>query len=419
MNVLFSFLKSMSFTCATSARIPYRPFLFLLLVLAASCGSEAEAPRGPKVLEWGEAGPGDVVRVVEAQGVIRARDKAFIRVGSRLKGQILKMHVRTGDVVRAGQLLAELDDRELQTQRRQAQARLDAARNELARIEAQRPRRLEEARASLSAEQGKNEYAQGLNRRRQTLRDSSHIPQSDLDLAQRDAKSSAQSVVQGRAVLGRIEKEFQHDQERAAKAVDEAQAAVAQVDAFLSMTRVESPMDAIVGQVLTQEGELVVAEVETVKILTLIDPRLLELWIYINEADAAGVRPGMPVRFFMPSQKQQVMLAKVERVSPVPEPVDKVLYYPAVALLGEQAGLLLRPEMNVQCFVQVENLTGVLSVPNEAVVAQGGKRRVYVDDGRGAAVEVRPVFGVRGLQRTQVLSGLDAGARVAVKFAGR
>jgi len=400
-------------------RFLLRLFLIFLLALATSCGSEPDMPRGPKVLEWGEAGPGDVVRVVEAQGVIRARDKAFIRVGSRLKGQILKMHVRTGDVVRAGQLLAELDDRELQTQRRQAQARLDAARNELARIEAQRPRRLEEAKASLSAEQGKNEYAQGLNRRRQTLRDSSHIPQSDLDLAQRDAKSAAQSVVQGRAVLGRIEKEFEHDQERAAKAVDEALAAVAQVDAFLSMTRVESPMDAIVGQVLTQEGELVVAEVETVKILTLIDPRLLELWIYINEADAAGVRPGMPVRFFMPSQKQQVMLARVERVSPVPEPVDKVLYYPAVALLGEQAGLLLRPEMNVQCFVQVENLTGVLSVPNEAVVAQGGKRRVYVDDGRGAAVEVQPVFGVRGLQRTQVLSGLDAGARVAVKFAGR
>jgi len=359
------------------------------------------------------------MRVVEAQGVIRARDKALIRVGSRLKGQILKMHVRTGDVVRAGQLLAELDDRELQAQRRQAQARLDAARNELARIEAQKPRRLEEARASLNAEQGKNEYAQGLTRRRQTLRDSSHIAQSDLDLAQRDAKASAQSVAQGRAALGRVEKEVQHDLERAAKAMEEAQAAVAQVDAFLSMTRVESPIDAIVGQVLTQEGELVVAEVETVKILTLIDPRLLELWIYINEADASGVRPGMPVRFIMPSQKQQVMLAKVERVSPVPEPVDKVLYYPAMALLGEQAGLLLRPEMNVQCYVQVENLTGVLSVPNEAVVAQGGKRRVYVDDGRGAAIEVQPVFGVRGVARTQVLSGLEAGARVAVKFAGR
>ncbi|MFP5222313.1 MAG: efflux RND transporter periplasmic adaptor subunit [Acidobacteriota bacterium] len=400
-------------------RSPFLFPLFFLLALAASCNSGPDVPRGPKVLEWAEAGPGEVMRVVEAQGVVRARDKAFIRVGSRLKGQILKMHVRTGDVVRAGQLLAELDDRELQTQRRQAQARLDSARNELARLEALKPKRLEEARAALSADQGRSEYAAGLNRKRQTLRDSSHIPQSDLDLARRDAKAAAQAVIQDRLALGRIEKEFEHDLERATKAVNEAQAAVAQVDAFLSMTRVESPIDAIVGQVLTQEGELVVAEVETVKILTLIDPGFLELWIYINEADAAGVRPGMPVRFFMPSKKQQVMLARVERVSPAPELVDKVLYYPVMALLGEQAGLLLRPEMNVQCYVQVENLTGVLSVPNEAVVAQGGKRLVYLDDGRGGTTEVQPVFGVRGLQRTQVLSGLEPGARVAVKFDGR
>ena len=400
-------------------RQPLRFFLFFLLALAASCGSGQDAPRGPKVLEWAEAGPGDVLRVVEAQGVIRARDKAFIRVGSRLKGQILKMHVRTGDVVRAGQLLAELDDRELRAQRGQAQARLDAARNELARLSAQKPKRLEEAQAALGAEQGKHDYADGLNRKRQALRDSRHIPQSDLDLSARDARTTAQSVALGRETLRRVEKEFEHDLTRAAKSVDEAQAAVDQVDAFLSMTRVESPMDAIVGQVLTQEGELVVAELETVKILTLIDPRFLELWVFINEADAAGVRPGMPVRFLMPSRPEQVFAAQVERVSPAPEPVDKVLYYPAVALLGEQAGTFLRPEMNVQCFVQVENLTGVLSVPNGAVAVQDGKRCVYVEDGRGGSAAVRPVFGPRGALRTQVLSGLDAGTRVAVKFAGR
>jgi len=75
--------------------------------------------------------------------------------------------------------------------------------------------------------------------------------------------------------------------------------------------------------------------------------------------------------------------------------------------------------MNVQCYVLTDNLSGVLSLPNEAVLARDGKRVVYVDDGKGGAREVRPVLGIRGGLRTQVLSGLSPGDRVAVKFADK
>lgn len=371
------------------------------------------------MVEWGEAGPGDVIRVVEAQGVVRARDKGFIRVGSRIGGQILKMHVRTGDIVRAGQLLAEIDDRELQTKRRQAVAKLEGARNELSRVSSMRGKRLEAAGASLTANQSRQNYADKGLERRQTLLGKGHVSQNDLDASRRDAATAAQTVAQDKAALGRIDKEAQHDLERYGKMVEEAQALVDQVDTLISMTRVESPIDGIVGQVLSQEGEQVVAELEAVKIMTIIDPRFLDLWIYINESDSAGVRPGMPVRFFLPSKKDQIMASQIDRMSPMPETVDKVLYYPAIAPLPPQTVTVLRPEMNVQCFVLVEDLKGVLSVPNDAVVSRGGKRRVYVDNGRGGARESEPVFGARGAQRTQVLSGLEPGARIAVKFAGK
>lgn len=414
-----------SFPCHIPYFRPLRPgagirllFLALLLGLAASCGNGREVPRGPKVLGWGEATLGDVKRIVEAQGVVRARDKAFVKVGSRIGGQILKMYVRTGDVVRAGQLLAVVDDRELQAQRRLAEAKLDEARNELSRVTARKGERLEEARAALAADRERQAYVDKLHDRRRILRDQGYIPQSDADASRRDVSTATQVVAGDKAVFERIGKECQRDIESATKAVEAARAQVAQADAYISMTRLESPIDGIVGQVLTQAGEQVVAELDAVKVITVIDPRRLELWIYINEADAAGVKPGMPVRFFLAPRKEQVMAAQVERVSPQPETVDKVLYYPAIAPLPPQAGTLLRPEMNVQCFVLVDDLKGVLSVPNEAIVARGGKRRVYVDDGHGGARAVEPVFGTRGNQRTQVLSGLDPGTRVAVKFAG-
>jgi len=393
--------------------------LALALLAAAlwSCGGGS--PDGPSVSEWGEAGPGDVMRVVEANGVIRARDKGFVRVGSRLKGQIMKMYVRTGDTVRAGQLLAVLDDRELQDQRAQAVAKVQSARNEVTRVEAQHAKKLEEANAALAADRSRHEYADKLRERRRALHEKGHISGDDLEQARRDSAASGHVVAQDKAVVARIEKEYEHGLERARKAADEAQAMVDQVDALISMTRVESPIDGIVGQVHTQEGEQVVAEVEAVKIVTIIDPRHLELWIYINEADAAGVRPGMPVRFFRPSAASQVLGTVVERVSPAPEMVDKVLYYPAIAPLAPAAAQFLRPEMNVQCYVQVEDLKGVLSVPNRAIVSRGGKRRVFVDTGTGRVKAVEPVFGTRGADRTQVLSGLDPGSRVAVRFAAK
>ena len=394
-----------------------RLLLLALLLAPSACDSAKDIPAGPRVLAWGEAAPGDVVRFVKAQGVVRVRGQGFVKVGSRLKGQILEMYVRTGDVVHAGQLLAVEDDRELQNQRSQAVAKLEAARNEYDRLVQERDKRLEEARASLTADQDKHGYAAKLLERRQTLRDQGYVAQNDLDASRRDDQTATQTVAADQAVLTRVAKENEDAMKSALHGVAEAQAMVDQSDAYIAMTRIVSPIDGIVGEVNTMQGEQVVAELEAVKILTIIDPRYLEVWIYVNEADGAGLRPGLPVRFFKSSSPEQVMGAVVDRVSPTAEMKDKVLYYPAIATLPPQAALYLRPEMNVQCFIMMEERRNVLCVPNEAIVSREGKRVVYVEDGQGGTRAVAPEFGARGNKLTQVLSGLEAGTRVALKFA--
>jgi multidrug efflux pump subunit AcrA (membrane-fusion protein) len=394
-----------------------RLLLLALLLAPSACDSAKDIPAGPRVLAWGEAAPGDVVRFVKAQGVVRVRGQGFVKVGSRLKGQILEMYVRTGDIVHAGQLLAVEDDRELQNQRSQAVAKLEAARNEYDRLVQERDKRLEEARASLTADQGKHGYAAKLLERRQTLRDQGYVAQNDLDASRRDDQTATQTVAADQAVLTRVAKENEDAMKSALHGVAEAQAMVDQSDAYIAMTRIVSPIDGIVGEVNTMQGEQVVAELEAVKILTIIDPRYLEVWIYVNEADGAGLRPGLPVRFFKSSSPEQVMGAVVDRVSPTAEVKDKVLYYPAIATLPPQAALYLRPEMNVQCFIMMEERKNVLCIPNEAIVSREGKRVVYVEDGRGGTRAVAPEFGARGNKLTQVLSGLEAGTRVALKFA--
>ena len=198
--------------------------------------------------------------------------------------------------------------------------------------------------------------------------------------------------------------------------MEEAQAGVDFLDVRLSLTRIESPVEGIVAQVNTQEGEQVVAELEAVNIVTILDPRFLDLWVYVNEADAAGVRPGMALRFFKASKPAEIMAGVVSRVSPTPELQDGVRFYPVIASLPLETAARLRPEMNLQCMVLAQELKGVLSVPVEAVFLSGGQRVVYTQAPGGPVRAVSPRFGLWGNKRVQVLEGLEKGARVAVEL---
>ena len=64
---------------------------------------------------------------VKATGVVKPRVGAEVKVGSRVSGVVARLHVRIGDTVRRGQLLAELETRELAARRDQAAAALAAA----------------------------------------------------------------------------------------------------------------------------------------------------------------------------------------------------------------------------------------------------------------------------------------------------
>src|SRR5689334_17089462 len=78
------------------------------------------------------AAAGDAVRAsrktlastVKATGVVKLRTGAEVKVGSRVSGVVERLHVHIGDRVRRGQLLAELDTRELRARRDQAEAAL-------------------------------------------------------------------------------------------------------------------------------------------------------------------------------------------------------------------------------------------------------------------------------------------------------
>lgn len=243
-------------------------------------------------------------RTVKATGVIKPRIGAEVRVGSRISGVVRRLYVKIGDRVEKGQLLAELDDRDLVARRREALAALQLAEANLA-------------------------YASADLARKRELRASALLAPSDLELAQR-----AHAVA-----------ERQRDGARASFDVATTQ---------LDYGRITAPIDGVVASVSTQEGETVAASFSTPTFVTLLDLDRLEVWAYVDETDIGRIRTGMPAAFTVDTYGSTEFAGEVTAIYPKAEIRDNVVNYVTVIRFATPPDKVLRPDMTTTVRIEME-----------------------------------------------------------------
>jgi HlyD family secretion protein len=234
-------------------------------------------------------------RTVKATGVIKPMIGAEVRVGSRISGVVRRLYVKIGDRVKKGQLLAELDDRDLVARRREALAAVQLAEANLA-------------------------YASADLTRKRELRASALLAPSDLELAQR-----AYAVA-----------ERQRDGARASFDVATTQ---------LDYGRIVAPIDGVVASVSTQEGETVAASFATPTFVTLLDLGRLEVWAYVDETDIGRIRIGQPAAFTVDTYGSTEFAGEVTAIYPKAEIRDNVVNYVTVIRFATPPDKVLRPDM--------------------------------------------------------------------------
>ena len=318
-----------------------------------------------RILATAKVERGEVRKVLEATGIVKPQVGAQIQIGSRVTGILAKVPVRVGDVVKKGDLVAVIDDRELRAKLAQAEAqhRLAAAKLAYAKKDLDRKKILV----------GK------------------HL----------EAQSVLDEAVQVAGVA-------RYD-------VEANQAAIDTLRVQLSYTKVYSTIDGVVSQVTSQEGETVVAGMQVANLVTVLDPTLLEMWIYVDESDVGRAAPGLPVEFTVDAHPGAVFHGSIDRIYPEPEIKDNIVYYRALVQVERADAGRLRPEMTTQCKIIVETKKGVLFVPNAAIKWVDGRQAVFVKGADGKAREAQVEFGLVGPDRTEVVSGLEEGQEVAVQ----
>ncbi len=370
----------------------------------------------PRVLATAEARIGDVRKILEATGIIKAQVGAIVKIGARATGTIKEMHVKVGDTVARDQPIALIDDRELRAQLDEAEARLARAQAEQAQVEAVYPRRIAEAQAEARLAEAKSDYATANLKRQDELFRKALIARDVLDAARRDALIGQNEVLARQASLVRLTTEFEKERIKAQKSKEEAQAVIDSVKTKISYTRIVSPIDGVVAMVTSQAGETVVAGLQVANLITVLDPSRLEMWIYVDETDVGQVVPGMPVEFRVDAHPGVVFKGSVDQIYPQPEIRDNIVYYQALVRLAPGESARLRPEMTTQCQIVVREKKGVLVIPSAALKWIGDRQVVFVVAPDGAAREVSPKLGLEGLNESEILEGLAPGDRVATQI---
>jgi len=323
--------------------------------------------------------------VLDATGYVTARRQAT--VSAKITGKVRDVRIEEGQHVKAGDILATLDDSEARVESELRRAQVSAARAQLAEAEA----------ASANADR---EY-----QRQQDLAERKLTSVSALDAAR----------AQSEALRARVA-----SQTSGIRVAEEAyQAALVQLD----NTVVRAPFDGVVTVKAAQPGEMISpisaggGSIRT-GIGTIVDMDSLEIQVDVSESYINRVQPGQEVEAVLNAYPEWRIPASVIAIVPTADR-SKATVKVRIALAEKDARIV--PEMGVRvAFLESKEAAagtpapprGAL-VPAAAIRQDGGKDVVFLlREGRAERRAVS-LGGTLGDSR-QVQAGVSAGDTVIV-----
>ncbi len=292
-----------------------RKRLVLLVVLVFLAGSGV-------VAAWVVLGRsnGDVGTLV-LQGNVDIRQ---VNLAFKTAGRISKMTAEEGDTVKAGDVVAVLDQRYAEDDIRLEKARVAAQAAVVARLEnGSRPEELAQARAQVAERQAAAANARQTLGRKQELAGRGFSPHQAHDdaLAAVDEAQAQLAVAQQTLKLVEIGPR-QEDIAAARGELDAERVRLAQAEQQLVDTELLAPSAGVI-QTRVREPGAIVAAGETVYALTLTSP----VWVraYVEEPDLARARSGMTVNVTADTVGGNSYLGQIGFVSPVAEFTPKTV----------------------------------------------------------------------------------------------
>jgi multidrug efflux pump subunit AcrA (membrane-fusion protein) len=354
----------------------------------------------------------DLASSVLATGAVKPQVGAEVRVGARISGKVEHLYANIGDVVKKGQVLAELEKADLEAKVNQRSAELEMAEAKLAAVKSLRPREIEKAEADVAQWQATVELNGKDLARQDELLKQDFTSQQARDRAQEQLAVSQARLASVRKALELAKKGYEEDLRQAAADVARAKAALANDKVQLSYATITAPIDGVIGSVSTQEGETVAAGLSAPTFVTIIDLGRLQVDTFVDEVDIGKIKPGQTGTFTVDSFPSREFAGKVVAIYPKAVIQENVVNYDVVVEITDPYDGLLRPEMTASVTIQLDARENVLAVPVKAVKRERAKSVVYVMSSAGSAQAREVKVGWKDSQWVEIVSGLEEGQTV-------
>ncbi|GIO01286.1 secretion protein HlyD [Brevibacillus halotolerans] len=426
--------------------------------------------RAASIMQTTQVQRGDVSEVVTASGTVQAAQQVTVNFPSGDQS-VTAINVKIGDTVKAGQVLATMDQSAALMQIKIAEANLLSAKAGLAeKMQAKDENEIvvlqsNVTKAKAALESAKKNYdnqkaliqqekasatlqeAQKNLETQKKLYEAGAISKSELDQAQNSLNQaeaeyktasmqhsqtvdqSNNNVAQAQAAYDSALAQFnqakapvQESSLQAAKAsIAQAEVQLQQQQQNLEKLTLKAPMDGVILQVNGQVGE---AASSPFLIMDNSNSEQLGVMAQISQNDIGKIKQGMEATFTIGTYNNKKFQGKVETVYPEGSTESGVTTYKVLLTVENKEGLL-KPGMTLQTTIHAGAQKNVLYVPITALREQGGKTGVLVKGKDGASTDTDTQAdskgksrdkgqNVSGFQFKEVTTGLIGSDRVEI-----
>ena len=336
-----------------------------------------------------------------------------VDLSPKVSGYLERIEVHIGDVVKQGQVIAQIDQTDFLNKVREIEAKVAQARAQLAEIETgTRTEELRQAEEAVKQAQSRFENAKLQHERIFALYKREVISKKEQDAADMEYSVAEAQLASSQQQLKLLRDGARQEVRDATRAkLREMEAILEQERTRLKDTKIIAPFRGEISRKYVDAGAFVSPSAPPTPLVTLVHTEILKIVANVLEKDVPLLKPGMKAKIRAESYPGRVFEGRVEKINSTLDISTRTLQAEVYIPNPDRS---LKPGMfaNVEMVLLEKSQTLVL--PREAILEADREMSVFVVDGK-QAVRRLITIGYEQDRMVEILTGLKEGDQVVVK----